>query len=111
MKTKVLEIRDRGTFIPALAVRLSRDGAGDIAVNYLARRSGYGDEGCVLLTHLGGGKMAQCDPYAWNDRTWHVAHLFITDNWEGLKNGDVIDVEYILAETKTKKTSEYFTRR
>ena len=35
-----------------------------------------------------------------------TAHEHIILNWDQLKDGDVIDVEFILGETKVKKDSE-----
>lgn len=62
-----------------------------------------------MITHLAAGKKMECDPYAWGDRTWTVAHVFIEANWDNLKDGDVIDVEHILGESTTKKLSERIT--
>jgi hypothetical protein len=46
------------------------------------------------------------DPYDHGDRTWAVAHNHIIENWNAIKDGDVIDVQFILGETKEKKRSE-----
>jgi hypothetical protein len=35
-----------------------------------------------------------------------VAHDYIRNNWPTLKDGDVIDVEFILGETNERKISE-----
>ncbi len=99
METKLIEIRDRATFIPALAVRVSRfDGP-------LARRAGYGDA-LVILTRLDGGGKASHDPYEWNDRTMSQAHHALAGNWDAYPNNAVVDVEYLLGETTTPKESE-----
>ena len=105
MEVKCLEIRDDGTFIPVICIWPAPDNEGQ---RYLLRRDGYrGDnaERCVILID------AQCrgcayDPFDWPNRTKKVAHDFIAENWRALKDGDVIDVEYILGETKTPKLSE-----
>lgn len=106
MKIKVFEIRDEGTFIAALAVDMN---APEKDQHYLLRRCGYPIDGRpnILLTRLdGSGGRASNDPYYWGDRTWAVAHNHIIDNWEQLRDGDVVDVSFILGETARKKTSE-----
>lgn len=110
MKTKALEIRDRMTFIPAMAVDMNPD-AMDIEgrQRYLLRRCGYKCDGSpnVVVARLDGdGRHAFNDPYDHTDRTWRVAHGYIIEHWDELQDGDVIDVEFILGETTTKKISE-----
>jgi hypothetical protein len=105
MEVKCLEIRDEGTFIPVICIRPAPENE---AQRYLLRRDGYSggpDEPCIILID------AQChgcayDPYDWPNRTKRTAHDHIRDNWNTLKDGDVIDVEFILGETKTPKLSE-----
>lgn len=66
----------------------------------------------ILLTHLrAGGDPAWNDPYGWerSARTFPVAHDYIIKNWEKLRDGDVVDVEFILGETKVPKASERLT--
>ena len=115
MITKVLEIRDRNTFIPVLAVDMNPDFKDrhtvdiSIAQRYLLRRAGYACD-CkpiILLTRLDGGRSTY-DPYDWGDRTWKVAHDWIEKNWFNLSDGDVVDVEYILGERDTPKISERY---
>jgi hypothetical protein len=45
------------------------------------------------------------DRFKWDSttRTMNTAHGFIERYFDSLKNGDVVDVEYIMGETKTKK--------
>ena len=104
-QVKFLEIRDAGTLIPALAVYLSRDRAGDPESHWLVGAAGYGEQGCVLLTHLSGGKSTY-DPYSWNDRTFSTAHHYIQDNWSKIEDGDLIDVRFILKEKDAPCESE-----
>ena len=107
METKVLELRDRATFIPLLAVALEAQIPSEV---YLLRRAGYGPEGLLIgITSLEGGRRFHHLPYSWGDRTFAVAHQYIEEHWSELKSGDVVDVEYILNETLEKKTSEQFT--
>jgi hypothetical protein len=111
VNTKMFEIRDRSTFIPVLAVNLWPKDERDL---YLLSRAGYGStpdrQGeYILLARIDGGNgKAACDPYDWADgaRTLQVAHDYIIKNWNTLPNGAVVDVEYILGETKEPKVTE-----
>lgn len=105
MKTKVLEIRDEATFIPALAVDINPDSD---AQRYLMRRVGYPCDGepNIILTRLSGDGQASNDPYSWGGRTFPVAHTYIIEHWDELSDGDVVDVSFILGETDTQKVSE-----
>ena len=102
MKSKFLEIRDKGTFIAAMGVEISSDDG------YLARRSGFGPNRCIYLIALSTQRCAY-DPFSWPNRTMSVAHQFIEKEWDSLTNGEVIDVEFILGESETKKQSEQVT--
>lgn len=102
MKTKFIEIRDRGTFIPALAILISG------ADGYLARRAGFGEEPCVYLMTLATEKCSY-DPFHWGNRTMTGAHMWIRDHWDRLSDGDVVDVEYLAGESTAPKRSEVFT--
>lgn len=102
MITKFLEIRDRGTLIPALAIEISKYD------HRLAWRAGFGEQRSILLLNLAKMTM-QHDPYEWNPRegrTMKIAHQFIRERWDVITESDVIDVEYILSETISKKTPE-----
>lgn len=106
MDTKTFEIVDRATFIPVIGVRLV-PGPGNHADEYLIRRAGFLTKTWtnVMLTKLVSGE-GNYDPPQWKDRTMMTAHKYITDNWDSLRSGAVIDVEYILGESRTHKTSE-----
>lgn len=114
MRTKALEIRDRMTFIPMLCVDMNPGMSYDFTAaqqgceRYLLRRCGYNCNGVpnVIMTRLDGSGKATNDPYGWSDRTFTVAHNYIIEHWNELHDGDVIDVEFILGETATKKISE-----
>ena len=101
MEYKLLEIRDRGTSIPALAIEISgKDG-------YLAKRAGFEGQ-CIYLLKLA-TQEAKYDAYDWDmraGRTMRFAHQFIIRDWNDLKSEDVIDVEFMLGETDTPKVSE-----
>lgn len=110
LETKVLELRDAGTFIPILCINIQPQNAEQ---SYLMRRDGYPCDGCpnVILTRLSGDGQATNDPYGWGrgPRTFPVAHDWIIDHWDELSDGDVVDVEFILGERPTKKLSERIT--
>ena len=125
MEAKMFEIRDRATFIPILAVRLdptcnSSDPISGVCNEcsrnrYLLARAGYGitpkqqREYIQLVRVDGGTGKSDCDPYEWGSRTLQVAHEYMLDHWVDLKSGDVLDVEFILGETKAPKQSEEIT--
>lgn len=107
MIAKTFEIRDRGTFIPVLAVKLD---PGCEADRYLLGRAGYQtpSQYVVLMNINGGNGKATSDPYEWGQgsRTMIVAHDYIIKNFTWLNSGDVVCVEHILGERKTPKISE-----
>lgn len=122
MKAKVLELRDDGTFIPLLCVDMNPDAelmtgpaetermlARFEAQHYLLRRCGYPCDARpnIAITRLGcHSDPCSNDPYSWGGRTMPVAHNYIIENWDKLKDGDVVDVEFILGETTAPKVSE-----
>lgn len=109
MKTKLFELRDRSTFVPVVAVQLDFTNE---AERYLLRRTGYNSAvQYVLMAGLDGGlNEISCDPFDWGqNRTRHFAHKYIIENFDKLESGQVIDVEFILGETKEPKKSERFT--
>ena len=108
MQNKLFEVRDRATFIPVMAIHI--DGNCTDQEDWLLRRSGYGnrDRDYTYLIHLHTGE-GQYDPYNWDvTRTMREAHRYIAKHFDELQTGDVIDVEYILGESATKKTTERY---
>jgi hypothetical protein len=99
MLSKTFEIRDRATFIAAIATRI------DDFDNPLVRRCGYLSPS-VLLCRLDGTGRVASSHYDWGDRTMHVAHNYIEQHWDALSDRAVIDVEFILGETQEIKASE-----
>lgn len=114
METKLIEIRDIGTTIVALCVDMNPDfeyGSAQFPNKFqkaALNRLGFVCDGVpnIMLTNANGGKKATNDYYGWNDRTYFNAHHYITEHWHELKEGDVVDVEFILGEKPTIKTSE-----
>lgn len=103
LENKVLEVRDSGTHIDVLAIRMqARNGVQDY---YIHRRGGYPPNGsCIAVVRVDDCN-GNCDPYAWSNRTMATAHHYIYDHFDELADGDVIDVEFILGETQVKKVS------
>lgn len=111
MIVKLLEVRDRATFLPVYAMSSvpSNNSQG-----YLLRRCGFNTGAFVkhpsiIVSRLNGETPSSADAYFWNDRTMQTAHLYIEQHFDELNDGDVIDVEFILNETTEKKQSERFT--
>jgi hypothetical protein len=109
MEIKLIELRDRGTFIPMLAIKPVPRSEEE---RYLLARAGYGrspdDQGeYVLLARLEGGPL-RYDPYDWEPpvRTFREAHLWLQDHWDEIASGAVLDVEFIRGETTAPKISE-----
>ena len=112
MISKLLEIRDEGTKISALAIKLGNETSEE--ENEILRHAGWGDNPkdrwdhrYVLLLQLDGGiREAHNDPFQWRDgsRTMFNAHLFIKDHFDELNTGDIVDVQYLLGETDHPKT-------
>lgn len=116
MQIKLLEIRDKSTFIAVGAVRVLGDSDEQ---RFLLRRSGWGSaqiDGNDVQTYLFSlgdpERGINYDPWGWGGRarTYQVAHKYINAHWEELVDGSVVDVEFILGETSTPKVSERFER-
>jgi len=118
MEIKLFEVRDSATFMPVMAIRLFIENPIVDPDNelWLLRRAGYSleqiitksAEPYIILVKLNGVE-AQYDPFNWvPSRTMGNAHRYIIDNWNDLKSGEVIDVEFILGETQVKKRSERY---
>jgi hypothetical protein len=107
VKTKLLEVRDKATFVPVAATMIFAENPEQ---RYLLRRVGLGtpDSYQVHLMRLNDGT-GHLDCYHWgHSRTMTVAHDHIEKHWHDLKDGDVVDVEFILGETVRPKVSERF---
>jgi hypothetical protein len=105
MEIKLIEIRDEGTMIIAICVNMNPTTEFQ---RRALRRCGYPCDDCpnILITNASGGYKADNDPYSWGGRTYPVAHDYIIENWYTLKDGDVVDVSFILGETSSPKISE-----
>ena len=113
MDIKLIEIRDRGTCMPALAIRTSPADEGE---RWLLQRSGFGKEptkqaGYILLAPLVGLEKGHIyyDYFQWEGgfgRTLFQAHDYLLDHFDEVRSGDVVDIEYILRETPAPKRPE-----
>lgn len=108
MIVKAIELRDRMTLIPAIAIKLRPENEKE---RRILAHAGFGgtiesQEAYVMLSALRTGQITY-DTFAWNDRTFHVAHEYIEKHFDELKSGDVVDVQFILGETKEPAVSEY----
>ena len=97
IKVKRVEIRDRATLVPAIALRLV--GKDDPII------ASAGFKESILLIHLTHME-CQWDSFAWIGRTMYNAHHWLTSNWEKFEAGGVIDVEFVLGETDKPKKSQ-----
>jgi hypothetical protein len=101
MTTKLFEIRDKATCVPALAIKVSSEDG------WLMERAGFNSP-MIYLIMLATEK-CRYDPYNWdNARTMGNAHKYIEEHFDELDNEAVIDVQFILGETKTPKVSDRF---
>lgn len=107
IETKFLEIRDHGTFVPALAIRVEHDPADESRPSQLIARGGFFRGNGIYLMRLSDAR-AQCDPYEWggNDRTHKAAHLYLEQHWPNVKDGDLLDVRVILEEETVPAETE-----
>lgn len=108
IETKLLEIRDHGTFVPALAIRVEHVALPGDRPNWIIARGGFFRGEGVYLMRLSDAR-AQCDPYEWgrNDRTHKAVHLYLIDNWSKVKDGDLIDVRVLTGEQQEPCESEF----
>lgn len=112
MKTIALEVRDAGTFIPVMAIQMMPSEVDYEAERYLLRRAGFGfDYPLVVVCRMechGSVPSAAYDPHDWScgSRTLPEAHRWIAEHFDELKSGDVVDVQFIIGETKSPKKSE-----
>ena len=108
MITKVLEIRDEGTCIAAVAIKMLA--ATPIEDRFLWRE-GYPRDGNGVVLMCLSDQRATSDPYewtafGWGPRTMPTAHLYIIYNFDNLRDGEVVDVRVILRESTTPADPE-----
>ena len=111
MRHIVLEIRDEGTHIAVLAIQMKADNR--TQAYYVHTRTRHPWNGSNVTVMLLDDKRATNDLYEWGalgmgSRTMPTAHDFIEKHFDDLLDGDVVDVQYLLGETKAPKLSERF---
>lgn len=109
MTFKTLEVRDEMTHIPVLAISMLAENP--IQAYYIHERTGHPRDGHSIVLMRLADMRATNDPYEWpsitgDQRTLPNAHNWVIDHFEELRDGDVVDVSYILGETPTPKISE-----
>jgi hypothetical protein len=98
MKCFTVEVRDAMTFIPCMVVVLDD--------SYLVRRGGW-TAGSVLVGPMTGEEVTmRYHTHEYRSRTMRVATEYIQANIDTLKDGDVVDVEFILGISSSPKESE-----
>lgn len=111
MTPKLLEIRDCGTCIPVLAIRLEPENE---AERWLLARSGFGitpdaQREYIAVWKLDGGRdVCTTDPFqhGGGPRTMPTAHQFIEQHFDELESGAVVDVRFLLGETTEPAKSD-----
>lgn len=106
---KLIEVRDTGTFIPCLALKVEDDGTN---ASYLLRRAGYtgGGHGVLLFNLVTG--VGHSNPWSWGTatRTMIAAHASLcaqagrlsemkpgrAKHFDRCVNGEVVDVAYMI---------------
>lgn len=110
MTTKTIEIRDRAKTIQVAAIWFTASSRIQAA---MLRKSGYGEqpgEYVALLVLSDGTLTTRLDPRAWPTfygRTMAVAHEYVREHIAELRDGDVVDVEFILQESDAPKVAEW----
>lgn len=94
--------------MPMVAIKL--DPANE-AEWFLLKRAGFHTTPSefVLFGKIeGNGESLEYDPFAWGGgaRTRSIAHAYIAQHFDSMEPGAVIDVEFIMGETKQPKVSE-----
>ena len=109
MIAKMAEVRDRGTCVPMLVVKLDSE---DGQEAWLLRRAGFhGADPLVLLCKVSGGSghyACTADPFDWGsrDRTYSSTHRWLAQHFDEVEPGQVVDVEVVLGEKVEPKVSE-----
>lgn len=106
MRTRLIEIRDEGTCIPAIAMQMWASNAVEAA---FYRRCGYPQDRpySIILMELN-YQRATSDPYEWGGRTNPVVHDWLIENFDTVCEGQVIDVRVLLKEHLTPVDPEIF---
>lgn len=104
MRVKILEVRDDGTHIQVFALSTEPSPGQE----YGLLRCGFRSGDAVILGYLDGERNSSADPYHWYNRTMTAAHRYITDHFNDLSDGNVVDVRVILGEATTPVASDRY---
>lgn len=104
MRVKIFEVRDEGTHIQVFAI--STEAAP--GQEYGLKRTGFSSGDAVILGYLDGERASSADPYFWGGRTMTAAHSYITQHFNEMRDGDVVDVRFLLGETAEPCRSDRF---
>ena len=93
MKTKMIEIRDDGTCIPALVIKM--EAANAVEECYMWR-TGYPRDGSSIVLMRLSDQETKVDPYEWGtSRTMPLAHNWLCDHFDDIEEEAVLDVRFI----------------
>lgn len=99
METKILELRDRATFIPVVAIYLDYHNASE-EERYLLGSTGWGGGPWLMLAKLIDFNFT--DYYT--SQVWmNRAHDHIKENWHSIPNYAVVDMEFVRGESVAPK--------
>jgi hypothetical protein len=110
MESKLFELRAPATCMPIMAVRLNAENEAEA---WLLRRSGYGLwpsdwQGYIFVFPIEREGKAVTDPFKQDCEELRIAHLYISEHFDELERGAVIDVDYIQGRTSEPKKSDRF---
>lgn len=115
IETKLFEVRDSATLIPVMAIHLDGSYEGREDYRFLMERAGYGNSEYLILMELspsGKGLRTEYSSFNWlmnwNSSTLSTAHSYISEHFDELVDGQVVDVEYILGIRDEPKKSDRF---
>jgi len=109
MESFMIEIRDRGTFVPALVTRID---PANIYQAFLCECAGIQSAPrTIVLTVFAAFQhrlvCSNIDCEEWCDRTFRVAHKYVEENFDFVRENPVVDVEFVNGETLAPKVSEF----
>ena len=107
MKSKIFEIRDGSFYIPVLATATNMENCDYLVEAYHWKYANYKQYSpLVIVTQINSNPLKSAySPDEWTSKTMQIAHEYIEENFNDLKSGAVIDIQYILGETNTKRKS------
>lgn len=106
MKFKILEVRDDGTHIPVMAIKMLAED--DVQAYYVHGRAGYPRDGTGIIMMELNHQKAHVDPYDWPNPRTGAAHDYIYRHFDELTDGQVIDIRVVLGEAVDPVKSDRF---